>query len=281
LTTAARASGSQIIAASHSEVLLNEAADRDMVVAFVGQPHRIDDRGSQVGKALREIGFEHYYQAEQKGWVLYLEGSTDRAILEAFARTLKHPAAALLDRPFVHYVGNAIQLARGHFHGVREAKKDLVGIAILDRDAGKGSPQPVLEELFWSRREIENYFCAPEVLFSYAEQSGDDLRAPLFARAESGRRRALMEELVTDLVPPAALRDSRHRYWRDMKATDDFLDPIFEAYFERLGLPNLMRKGDYHHLASLLAPGKVDPEIAHKLDAIVAVAQRATPRGIS
>ena len=47
---------SQIIAASHSEVVLNEAAGRDLVVAFVGKPHRIGDRGSQVQKALREIG---------------------------------------------------------------------------------------------------------------------------------------------------------------------------------------------------------------------------------
>ncbi len=29
----------QIIAASHSEVILNEAADRDVVVAFIGKPH--------------------------------------------------------------------------------------------------------------------------------------------------------------------------------------------------------------------------------------------------
>ena len=64
LTDVARESGSQIIAASHSEVLLNEAAGRDVVVAFVGAPHRIDDRGSQVLKALREIGFDHYYLAE-------------------------------------------------------------------------------------------------------------------------------------------------------------------------------------------------------------------------
>ncbi|MCK5327960.1 MAG: ATP-binding protein, partial [Candidatus Latescibacteria bacterium] len=86
-------SGSQLIIASHSEVLLNEAADRDIVVAFVGKPHRIDDRGSQVRKALREIGFEHYYLAEQTGWVLYLEGSTDLAILRSFAEKLDHQEA--------------------------------------------------------------------------------------------------------------------------------------------------------------------------------------------
>ena len=71
----ARENDNQIIAASHSEVLLNEAAERDVVVAFVGTPHRMDDRGSQVLKALREIAFEHYYQAEQTGWVLYREAT--------------------------------------------------------------------------------------------------------------------------------------------------------------------------------------------------------------
>ena len=88
ITDVASANGNQIIAASHSEVLLNEAAGRDVVVAFVGTPHRIDDRGSQVLKSLRDIGFEDYYQAEQTGWVLYLEGSTDLAILQALARRL-------------------------------------------------------------------------------------------------------------------------------------------------------------------------------------------------
>ena len=106
LSETAESTGSQIIAASHSEVILNEAADRDVVVAFVGRPHRIDDRGSQVLKALKEIGFDHYYQAEETGWVLYLEGSTDLAVLRALAERLDHPAKAHLERPFVHYICN-------------------------------------------------------------------------------------------------------------------------------------------------------------------------------
>ncbi len=91
LTETAQATGSQVIAASHSEVILNEAADRDVVVAFIGKPHRIDDRGSQVAKALKEIGFEQYLQAQETGWVLYLEGSTDLAILRAFAEKFALP----------------------------------------------------------------------------------------------------------------------------------------------------------------------------------------------
>ena len=134
LTEVAARQGSQIIAASHSEVVINEAANRDIVIAFVGSPHRMDDRGKQVLKALTDIGFDQYYQAEITGWALYLEGSTDLAILQAFAKTLKHPAAAVLERPFVHYLTtNLPNRAREHFFGLQEAKPDLVGFALFDR----------------------------------------------------------------------------------------------------------------------------------------------------
>jgi hypothetical protein len=162
LTEAAREQRSQIIAASHSEVILNEAADRDVVVAFVGKPHRIDDRGSQLLKSLKEIGFEHYYQAEQVGWVLYLEGSTDLAILRAFADTLVHPARDVLERPFVHYIQNQPQRAREHFYGLREAKPDLVGFMLCDHLDRPLQPTAELREQMWQRREIENYLCQPD-----------------------------------------------------------------------------------------------------------------------
>ena len=67
LTELAREHDSQIVAASHSEVILNEAANRDVVIAFLGSPHRIDDRGSQLLKSLKSIGFEQYSQAETEG----------------------------------------------------------------------------------------------------------------------------------------------------------------------------------------------------------------------
>lgn len=133
LTDIATKQGNQIIAASHSEVILNEAADRDVVVAFVGKPHRIDDRGEQLLKSLKEIGFDQYYQAETTGWVLYLEGATDLAILRRFAELLKHSAREVLEAPFVHYVFNQPVKARDHFYGLREAKADLRGFALYDR----------------------------------------------------------------------------------------------------------------------------------------------------
>ncbi len=278
LTQIARQQGSQIIAASHSEVVLNEAAGRDVVVAFVGKPHRMNDRGRQVFKALAEIGFDQYYQAEQNGWALYLEGSTDLSILQAFARQLTHPASDHLERPFVHYVGNQASRARDHFIGLREAKPDLVGIAIYDRLERELQQPPGLIETMWLRREIENYLCYPEVLLAYATASAQaDHPGPLFAVAEAEKRRATMQECITDLVPPVALRNPEDRWWHEVKASDEFLDRLFDSFFERLGLPNLLRKSDYHVLAELVPVELIAPEVKEKLDAIVKIAQSARP----
>ena len=159
LSKLAKAQDSQIIAASHSEVILNEAAARDVVIAFLGDPHRVDDRVSQLLKSLRSIGFEQYYQAEQRGWVLYLEGSTDLAILQAFAEKLDHPAQDILERPFVHYIGDQPQKAREHFYGLREAKPNFVGFCLFDRMDYGLQDRPELREYMWTRREIENYLC--------------------------------------------------------------------------------------------------------------------------
>ncbi len=274
LTETAREQGSQIIAASHSEVILNEAADRDVVVAFVGKPHRIDDRGSQVTKALREIGFDQYYQAEIAGWVLYLEGSTDLAILQGFAELLDHPAREALARPFARYVLNQPQSARSHFRGLREAKPDLVGYALFDRLDVTLHPTPELPEVMWRRREIESYLCQPETLLRYAAATArQETLGPLFEETDVERREQLMNEVIADLVPPVALRDQSHDWWLNTKVSDDFLDPLFASYYERLGLPNLMRKSDYHVLARYVPVEFLAEEITHVLDGIAAVAR--------
>lgn len=276
LTDVARQQNGQVIAASHSEVVLNEAAGRDIVIAFVGQPHRIDDRGSQLLKSLREIGYDQYYQAEQTGWVLYLEGSTDLATLKALAEKLEHPAAEYLERPFVHYVVNQPTKAREHFYGLREAQPNLVGIAIFDHLETNLQSNTPLRELMWQRRELENYLCLPPVLLAYAEAiSDEETGGPLFTQAERDRRRKAMDECIRDLVPPVALRNLDDRWWREVKASDEFLDRLFEAYFEKLGLPNLMRKSDYHLLAQWVPQDLIDAEVREKLDAIVQVAESA------
>lgn len=278
LTDIAHKSGSQIVAASHSEIILNEAADRDVVVAFVGEPHRIDDRGSQLLKALKEIGFDQYYQAEQLGWVLYLEGATDLAILRAFARTLEHKAKDALEKPFVHYVQNQPNIAQAHFHGLREAKQDLVGLAVFDRLSRIMPATAELEMMMWTQREIENYLCMREVLIAYAEQSAvTESEGPLFSAAHVEQRRQAMVASITEVEKAMETLRKGSPWAPETKVSDDFLDPLFEDYFRRLNLPNLMRKTDYHELASLVSRDLISSDVIAVLDGIVQVASRAKP----
>ena len=292
LTDEARRSGSQIIAASHSEVWLNEAAGRDIVVAFTGTPHRIDGQGSQALKSLTTIGFEHYQQAEQTGWVLYLEGSTDLALLQALAQRLDHKTARqAMDRPFVHYVKDQPPQVQRHFHGLRDAFPNLKGVALFDRLPRRPELTPV-RPLMWERREIENYVCTRSVLLRYARSTGRESSAAelppetvgqtgLFSSLEADRRERLMNQCIDELE--AALRQlGRGSPWDvDMKVSDEFLTPLFRNYFARLELPNLMAKKSFYELARYLDVDEIDPEVVEKLDAIAAVAaEAASPRAM-
>lgn len=243
------------------------------MVAFIGRPHRIDDRGQQVLKALKDIGFEHYIQAEETGWVLYLEGSTDLAILRAFAARLRHPARAALERPFVRYVANQPRQARHHFHGLREAKPDLVALALYDRLEEAPQPDPGLVQEMWRRREIESYLCQRSTLVGFAEAAGREQHGDLFAASWRGA----MEEAIDDIAKALAQLGKPDPWGPDLKASDEFLDPLFRAFYAKVGLPNLMRKTDYHTLAAFVREDELDPEVREKLDLIAGTATRARP----
>ena len=279
LTEVAGDSNSQIIAASHSEVLLDEAGRRDSVVAFVGKPHRIDDRGSQVQKALRDIGFDQYYQAEQTGWVLYLEGSTDLSILQALASRLGHASAVrALERPFVRYVQNKPSNVRNHYHGLREAWSALRGVALFDRLDAKPEDMAPVECLMWKRREIENYLAMRTTLEAFAANSATEASlGPLFTPAEAGRRAQAMHDAIDEIESALRALNKPSPWDADIKASDDFLSPLFEAYFKKLGTSNAMPKKKYHELAKHIPDDQLDPEIHEKLDVIARVAEAAAP----
>ena len=88
--------------------------------------------------------------------------------------------------PFVYYVQKQTEKARSHFFGLKEAKKDLLGIAIFDRLEKKLQKESSLIETMWKKNEIENYFCMEEVLLAYAryEQDVEDI----FCQKEAEKR---------------------------------------------------------------------------------------------
>ncbi|PWR75534.1 AAA family ATPase [Methanospirillum stamsii] len=254
---------SQIIAASHSEVVLNEAADKNVVVAFIGKPHRIDKKVG-LEKSLREYGYDQYYLAERRDWVLYVEGSTDLAILQEFAKILNHKSLPYLTAPFIRYIGcNEPSEAQKHYYAMKEANKNLRGIALFDRLNKEIKKDPNLTIISWKKREIENYFAIPEVIVRFLENKPDPATQQMVN---------MMKECLTDAIPPRAMRDRKDRWWTETKMSDDFLDPLWADFFERSGQKVLINKGGYYEIAQYLYPDEIDPEIIEKLDKIYDIA---------
>lgn len=260
----------QIISASHSEVILRESAGEDIVVGFLpaGKPRQINDRGSQVLKSLNRFGFDHYVFAEQRGWVLYLEGSTDLDMLKKFAAKLKHPVSPFLDAPFLHYLGaNQPGIAREHFRALKEAVPRLRAVALFDRITNPLESGD-LTELMWRRREFENYFFQMSLFEKYAEgKTADDL----FALAEQAKRQKAMQEAIEDVIPGYARRNEADTFWNDDRASE-WMERVFKQYFTKLDLPVSLSKNKYFQLIEHMVPEDIDPEIREKLDAIHAVA---------
>ncbi len=115
------------------------------------------------------------------------------------------------------------------------------------------------------------------------EIDDDSQRRPRNIRVTIERERlvSLMRECVTDQVPPKAMRDRSDSWWSDVKASDDFLDRVFHDFFDRQGLPDLMRKSDYHELARFVPRELVDAEVVEKLDLIVEVSEKAVARKLT
>lgn len=263
LSRSAAQTGSQIIVATHSETVLDEAAQTGQVIAFIGKPHDLI-KNTELKKALNLIGYTDYVQAERFGKVVYLEGSTDLNLIKAFAELLGHPIVPLLDRIFVKYLSNnRPDDTYAHFFGLREAFPRLRGWALYDRIEKRIGERPGIMESMWKRREFENYLKVPDVLYRWAERLYDPDMA-LFQPVQEAIRTA-----VGKTIAPMHLEDPMDSWWNDEKMSDNILGPVFSRYYKELGLPVAMNKGDYYQLVSLMRPEEVDPEVNAKLESLL------------
>ena len=169
------------------------------------------------------------------------------------------------------------QKARDHFYGLREAKTDLVGFCLFDRIGAALQTNPELREYQWKRRAIENYIvCQKEILIDWAQAEAEQWgRSPLFTLQLTSEMRKTIEEIENALETLG-----KGSPWSpDTKVSDDFLDPLFESFFKKLGLENLMRKTNYHTLVQYVSAEQIDPEVSEVLDGILEIANRAKPAG--
>jgi hypothetical protein len=149
-----------------------------------------------------------------------------------------------------------------------------VGIAIYDRLDQELPSDPYLRQVMWKRRELENYLCSRETLLAFAEKKGFEQHGELFAASW----RTAMEESITEIEKALISLGKPSPFGVDIKASDEFLDPLFKKFYEKVDLPNLMRKTDYHTLSPFVPVEIIDTEIREKLDLITEVASQGKSR---
>lgn len=268
LSEIAQERGSQLLIASHSEVILRKAVNtNDNVLAFYphSKPKFINDKGSELLKALKTIGFEEYYLAHEKGWVLYLEGGTDLPILKKYSEKLNHHVLPYLENCFYKTINtNDPAQARNHFTGLKDAKPDLTGIVIYDNIPNPLNVLEGLHEIKWNKNEIENYFYSQKIMLKWAKGK---MSQDLFGPSEAQQKEEAMHKALDDVLTGAAKRNKDDIYWSEIKASVE-IEKILRAFYKYLKHPGDSSKAKFIEMIVYQDLDDLDNEIKEKLDFI-------------
>ncbi len=297
---------SQVVLVTHSEVILDEALDKNLTLLLDGEADDVAAK-KDVKNSLKHFGAAHYIKARERRHVLYVEGGTDLDMLRALAELLQHPVAKIWDeRANSFYVqdnfpGQTIdsELERveggfgikpkDHFYALRELIPDLRGLAILDNDGRQHQPYEGggLRIAYWQRYETENYFITPDVLRRYAQNEFRDMtlfggfREPISA---------VLDELILERVfnanasdfetyrssPPDVARLVWDAKTERLKLSD-FAEEFFRRLSVRLETSMLLTKGELHRLVPLADPQAIPGEVHEKLSLLEDLFQHSLP----
>lgn len=261
---------SQLVMATHSEVIINSVEPRELwIIMQTARPMAHDSDKSKLIKSLRVLSNTDIMLALDSEGVLYLEGRTDLEILRAWAQVLNHRAYQLLQHIFWKSTIWEPRLradgvkAKDHYDALSLVRDDLPGLIIIDGDAhpniqsteiiGKG-----LQRLRWHRYEIESYLLHPEALKRFVEQKVGRESAKLHLED--------LQKHFEDTYPPAFLKDpfADIPYLKNTKARTELLPPALDA----AGLPGFPYT-QYHEIAAIMKPEEVHPEVIEKLDQLM------------
>jgi ABC-type multidrug transport system ATPase subunit len=286
---------SQVVIVTHSEVILDEALDKNLTLLLEGKADNIAQK-TDIRNSLKHFGAAHYVKARERGYVLYVEGGTDIDMLRALADKIEHPVkhewderinsfyvqnnypAVTTDSELERVEGGFGVTPRQHFGGLRELLPDLKGLAILDND---GSSRPNMEEgalkiSYWSRYEAENYFITPDLLRRYAlvEYQNYELFEGFRLQIDEVLDQLTLEQVFRDNEadlktwkesPPEAARIVWEAKTERIKLSS-FAEMFFRNLADKIGGQMLLRKGELHRLIAMTDPQSIPSEVASKLD---------------
>jgi len=261
---------SQLIIATHSEVIIDSVEPRELFAMFDG-PRPIADNKERASlmQSLSILSNVDIVMAQDAPGIIYVEGHTDIAILREWARILNHKAYDLLTKslfwkPTVweSRLGACGVQARDHYDALQLVKPGIPGLMLLDGDCRVEVPEtPItgagLQRIRWKRYEIESYLVHPAALRRFVEnQVGKDAAAPHLAD---------LDKYFQANFPPPFIENplSDPAFLISTKARVDLIPPALEA----AGLFNIPYT-KYNEIAAVMLPEEIHPEIREKLDAI-------------
>lgn len=267
LKSVAERDGSQLIAATHSEVII-DAVEPDELFVVLNEPKAVattEERRALI-RSLRVLDNADLMRALVAPGVLYVEGHTDLALLREWARILGHARAVELLEPRLFWRptvweprnGAAGIKARDHYDALCLIRNDLPGLVLLDGDDNPNIPDTPLtgqglQRLRWRRYEIESYLFHPAALERYVRKvTGNEENVA-----------ALKRHLEANHLP-AFLNDphSDPDYIKRTKARTELLPPALAA----AGVNTPYTR--YSEIAAEMMPAEVHPEVREKLDGL-------------
>ncbi len=260
----------QIIIATHSEVILENAIESNLVMLIDGEANNLAKK-PVIKKALKDFGIEHYYKAKITNNILYVEGSTDIEMLKAFADLLDHPAKNFLTNKLNYYF---VKDPKEHFYALKGIIPTLTGIAIFDGDNRQHIDEIKndLVTVYWKKYELENYFILPEVIEAFVKANYNS-SSNMKLLKEAINKAILVDIFNNDkqaytayLKLDAALQRQTFINNANHKKLSAFLDHVWKNFAKLTNEPRLLNKGQYYQLIKYLPRDMIDIEVSEKLD---------------
>lgn len=283
LRKAAAETNSQLVIATHSEVIFNSAAP-EQICLMIGKPRRVasGDEIQRLRQAMAVLQQSDLVAALTAPGILYLEGYTDLNLLREWADLLKHPLMEYLNRtpfwqPVVWKPGDESRGIKGdeHYKAIQIVKSNITGVWLVDADGKtkvRTSSAPEsgrLNRLAWRRYETESYLVQPAALARFLDRrtGGGGLEAvrAFFANAfdgyaGTGLGRQIADAFIADPLQPSQIVQ---RYLAETKARTTVVNGILQE-----GGVHGMDYTSYREIAAVMLPDEIHPEVREKLDFI-------------
>ncbi len=287
--------GCQVVIATHSEVIIDDAVDTHLTLLINGQAVNLATQ-SDMKHALRTFGIDHYYKAKLLPRILYVEGSTDIENLKALAEKIKHPAFDILSGRVNYYytqnispedsleskldrAGGAYSSFKQHFYTLKRFVPEFRGIAILDRN-GRSIEDDIQEDLaivYWKTYELENYFITPEIILDFLEDFYQQVGQLFKSTYYKDMQEIIDQKLLADVFAGDEIqlqefketsKSLRRTLLKNFKMSD-FAEHVFDRFAKKQGQAVLLKKSEFHRLINYVDSRDIPNEVTEKLDMIV------------